>query len=313
MTEEISSKLGPGAEFDSIRKVVKRLGQNAQGIGDDAVVISSLGEQKLIVSTDTSVENVHFKREWLTSEEIGYRAAAAALSDVAAMGAKPLGMLVAMAIPETWHAQIDAISDGIGEAARVAGAPVIGGDMSRSSELALTITVLGTARHVLLRTGARPGDHVYVTGRLGGPAAALRYFEENREPPTMLRERFARPIPRIHEAMWLAESGAMSAIDISDGLSSDLGHIAAASGVALNIDLSSIPVIDGVSAIEGARSGEEYEIVVSSPVEIDATVFKRHFNLDLTRIGSVDTGEPGVRFFLDGSQVAVPGGYLHFA
>ena len=304
--------LGPGTEFDSIRRMLKRWGPHARHVGDDAAVITSTGERSLIVSTDTSVENVHFRSEWLSPAEIGYRAAASALSDLAAMGAKPLGMLVAMAIPENWRRHIDSISDGIGDAARAFDAPVLGGDMSRSAELALTFTVLGTARDALFRTAARPGDHVYVTGRLGGPGAALSALTEGRAPQANDRDRFARPVPRIREALWLAEHGAASAIDISDGLSSDLGHLAAASGVALKIDLAAIPVVAGVIPEDAARSGEEYEIVVTSPVEIDVEAFHRQFNVELTRIGSVNSGGADVGFFLDGRRIEVPRGYLHF-
>jgi len=304
--------LGPGAEFDSIRRMLERWGPHARRIGDDAAVITSFGERSLVASTDTSIENVHFRREWLSSSEIGYRAAASALSDLAAMGARPLGMLVAMAIPEEWQPEMDSLSDGIGDAARAAEAPVLGGDMSRSGELALTITVLGTARDVLFRTAARPGDHIYVTGRLGGPGAALRALTEHREPSAHDRERFAHPVPRIREALWLAEQGATSAIDISDGLSSDLCHIAVASRVTMKIDLAAIPLVDGVTAEDAARSGEEYEIVVTSAVEIDIGEFERRFNLDLTRIGSVERGETGVEFFQDGSRIEVQRGYLHF-
>jgi thiamine-monophosphate kinase len=304
--------LGPGAEFDSIRRMLERWGPHARRIGDDAAVITSLGERTLIASTDTSIENVHFKRQWLSPSEIGYRAAAAALSDLAAMGARPLGMLVAMGIPDHWLSEMDGISDGIGDAARAAEAPVLGGDMSRAGELALTFTVLGTARDVLFRTAARPGDHIYMTGRLGGPGAALAALREDREPRAKDRERFAHPVPRIREALWLAERGATSAIDISDGLSSDLCHVAVASRVAMKIDLTAIPLVEGVSAEDAARSGEEYEIVVSSPLELDTEEFDRQFNLELSRIGSVEHGDAGVEFFLNGSRIEVKHGYLHF-
>jgi thiamine-monophosphate kinase len=304
--------LGPGTEFDAIRRMLERWGPHARRIGDDAAVITSLGERSLIVSTDASVENVHFRSEWMSAQEIGYRSAASALSDIAAMGAKPLGMLVAMAVPEHWQSRMDALSDGIGDAARLVDAPILGGDMSRSNELALTFTVLGTAREVLFRTAARPGDYVYVTGRLGGPGAALAALYGNREPRPIDRERFVHPVPRTREALWLAGRGAVSGIDISDGLSSDLLHLAAASRVSIRIDLSRLPVIDGVTPVDAARSGEEYEVVVTSPTELDAEAFDRNFNLDLTQIGMVERGEVRVDFLLDGQPVGVERGYLHF-
>lgn len=304
--------LGEGAEFDAIRRMIERWGPAARRIGDDAAVITTLGERSLIASTDTSVENVHFKQEWLTPVEIGYRAAASALSDVAAMGAKPLGMLVAMAIPEHWRRHLDPLSDGIGEAALVADAPVLGGDMSKSSELALTVTVLGTARDVLYRTSARPGDNVYITGSIGWSGAALSALQNGDTPSSEARARFARPMPRIKEGVWLAEQGAVSAIDISDGLSSDLRHLACASRVLLNIDVERIPVPDGVDPLTALQSGEEYELACTAPVDLDLDAFQRRFNIALTKIGTVAQGEPGVVFSLNGHNVEVPSGYLHF-
>ncbi len=304
--------LGDGAEFDAIRRMIERWGPAARRIGDDAAVIAPLGERSLVASTDTSVENVHFKREWLSPAEIGYRAAASALSDLAAMGAKPLGMLVAMAIPEHWRRHLDPLSDGIGEAALASDAPVLGGDMSKGSELALTVTVLGTARDVLYRTTAQPGDQVYITGTIGWSGAALRSLQNGETPSPEARARFARPMPRIKQGVWLAEQGAVSAIDISDGLSSDLGHLACASRVSMNIDVGRIPVPDGVDPIVALQSGEEYELVCTAPSDLDIDAFERRFNIPLTKIGTVARGEPGVVFKLNGDNVEVPSGYLHF-
>lgn len=306
------ASLGAGAEFDAIRRMLERWGPRARRIGDDAAVITTLGDRALVVSTDTSVENVHFRRGWLTPEEIGYRATAAALSDLAAMGAKPLGLLAAIALPEEWRSKLDALGDGIGEAAELADAPILGGDMSRASELSLTITVLGTARDVMYRTTARAGDSVYVTGSLGGPLAALQDLEEGRLPAPAERQRFARPVPRIHEAAWLSRHGARAAIDISDGLAADLAHLAAASRVSITIDMESVPRFGGATADDAMRSGEEYELIVTSPVVIESHAFRECFGLDLTRIGSVEKGSGEVRFMAGGGQVEIASGYLHF-
>ena len=304
--------LGGGPEFDAIRRLLERWGPRARRIGDDAAVITTLGERALVVSTDTSVENVHFRREWLTAEEIGYRAAAAALSDLAAMGAKPIGMLAAIALPEGWRSSLDALGDGIGEAAELAGAPIIGGDMSRATELSLTITVLGTARDVLFRTTSLPGDAVYVTGALGGSLAALRDLKAERLPAPAHRQRFAHPVPRIREAAWLSRKGATAAIDISDGLGADLAHLAAASRVRIVVDLGSVPRLEGLSAEDAVLSGEEYEIVVTSSADLEPDVFRARFGLELTKIGTVEQGSAEVRFMANGEQVEIPIGYLHF-
>lgn len=304
--------LGSGPEFDSIRRMLERWGPLARRIGDDAAVITSLGERALVASTDSSVENVHFRSEWLSPLEIGYRAATAALSDLAAMGAKPLGMLVAMALPEEWRKSLDALSDGIGEAAHAFDAPVLGGDMTRSEELNLTFTVLGTGRDVLFRTGARPGDSVYVTGSLGGPGAALKAFQHELKPPEAYRSRFARPVARIREGIWFAEQGASAAIDISDGMAADLLHVACASRVAITVEAELIPVMAGVSPQEALGSGEEYELIITSPQPLDLETFKRRFSVDLTRIGTVHRGDPHVTFTLNGEPIEAPRGYLHF-
>jgi len=304
--------LGQGAEFDAIRRMVERWGPRARRIGDDAAVITTPGERALVISTDTSVENVHFRRDWLTAEEIGYRAAAAALSDLAAMAAKPLGMLAAITVPESWRSEFDSLTDGIGEAAEAAGAPIIGGDTTRGSELTLTFTVLGTVRDVLFRTSARPGDRVYVTGRLGGPLSALRDFLAGKTPPAETRARFAHPVPRIAEAAWLSEHGAAAAVDISDGLAAELGHLAAASRVTFTIELDAVPSIDGMSPLDAAGSGEEYELIITAPADLDTEEFAKRFGLELTRIGEVTPGPAAVIMTLGGERVDLPAGYLHF-
>jgi thiamine monophosphate kinase len=128
-------------------------------------------------STDATVENVHFRREWLAPSEIGYRAATAALSDLAAMAAVPVAMLVAMSVPERWREQLGGIAEGIGDASRSFNAPITGGNLTTGSELSLTVTVLGYAARPLARDLARGGDAVYVTGLLGGPGRALAAWE----------------------------------------------------------------------------------------------------------------------------------------
>ncbi len=304
--------IGPGPEFDAIRRMLERWGPRARRIGDDAAIITSLGDRAVVASTDTSVENIHFRREWLTPREIGYRAASAALSDLAAMGARPVGMLAALTVPESWRSDFDAITDGIGDAAESAGASILGGDTTRGSELSLTFTVLGTARDVLCRTSARPADRLYVTGRLGGSLAALRDFLAGRTPSEENRMRFAHPVPRIEEAAWLAENGAAAAIDISDGLAAELGHLSAASRVGISVRTEDIPTVSGMEPLEAAGSGEEYELVVTSPADLDTREFTRRFGLDLTQIGVVTPDAVGVVMTQNGEPVPSPAGYLHF-
>ncbi len=304
--------LGEGLEFDAIRRMLERWGPRARCIGDDGAVITSIGDRALVVSTDTSVENVHFRRNWLTAEEIGYRAAAAALSDLAAMAASPLAMLVALSVPESWRTELDSIADGIGRAAENAGAPIVGGDTTRGTELSLNFTVLGTSRNILYRKSARAGDRIYVTGRLGGPLSALRELQAGRQPSPEFRARFAHPVPRIKEGAWIAEHGGTSAIDISDGLASELGHLAAASRLRFSVRLETIPVMDGVSALTAAASGEEYELLITSDGDMDTKEFRNQFALDLTRIGTVVDGPASVVMTEAGQPIDLPGGYVHF-
>ena len=304
--------LREGTEFDLVRRMLNRWSGTAYAIGDDAAVLDSGALASLVVSTDVSVENVHFRPGWLTPKEIGYRATAAALSDLAAMAAEPLGILVALILPGGWRDRLDEIADGIGEAADRSSTRILGGDLSDGRDLSLAITVLGNAAGPLRRNGARAGDRVYVTGKLGGPGAALLALTSEQTPSLDDRVRFAHPIPRIREPLWLAAHGAGSAIDISDGLAADLSHLAVASGVSISISLDRIPVMDGVSAKDAAGSGEEYELAVTSRAALDTRAFSREFGLPLTEIGAVETGRPVVRVFDHGAPVPTPTGHLHF-
>ena len=126
------------------------------------------------------------------------------------------------------------------------------------------------------------------------------------------RARFARPTPRIKEGTWLAEQGAVSAIDISDGLAPDLRHLACASRVVINVDVETLPVPDGVDPIDALISGEEYELACTAPSDLDVEAFVRRFDIPLTKIGSVTKGEPGVVFTVKGERIEAPPGYLHF-
>lgn len=304
---------GPGEEFRAIRRIIRRLGPLAAGIGDDAALIHVPRGNALAMSSDTSVENVHFKREWLSADEIGYRAATAALSDLAAMGATGVGMLISLTVPKDARPMLDGLADGIARAARATGVRVYGGDTTSGAVLSLSFTVFGNSRDPMPRDAARAGDRVYVTGKLGGPAAAVVAFTAGTEPRAEWRERFAAPSARIREARWLVGRGARAAIDISDGLIGDAGHIAAASNVRIDLHLDTVPTVDGVGALDASRSGEEYEILVTSAIPIDVNAFHARFDVALTEIGCVRDGHPGVRTFLAGKIVVVPkGGYDHF-
>ncbi|MEO5818054.1 MAG: thiamine-phosphate kinase [Gemmatimonadaceae bacterium] len=291
--------MGEGAEFDAIRQLLAIWGSNAIGIGDDAAIVDIPAGERLVVSTDASVENVHFRREWLNAEEIGARATTAALSDLAAMAATPRGLLLALALPDAWRTDIAELARGVGLVASASGCPIVGGNITRAGELSLTLTVLGSAVRPLERTGAIVGDDIYVTGRLGGPGAALRSLLAGETPVPAHRARFVSPAPRLREARWLAALGAHAAIDISDGLIGDAAHLARASSVSIVLDEDVVPGVADVSLSDACVSGEEYELLVAMPhdAQIDIAAFEREFGLPLTRIGSVVLAARGtVRF-----------------
>jgi thiamine-monophosphate kinase len=305
-------QLRDGSEFDLVRRMLARWGRLAEGIGDDAALLEIATGKRLVVSTDASVENVHFRREWLEPREIGYRATAAALSDLAAMAATPAGIVLALTLPEGWKESIDHIADGIGEAVASSSTTIVGGDLSEGRDLAIVVTVIGNVDHPLTRDAARPGDRVYVTGRLGGSGAALSALLDGQKPSKENRGRFAHPIPRIREAQWLVAHGATAGTDISDGLAADLGNIAVASEVSISISLDRIPVMPDVAPRDAAGSGEEYELAVTSPRALESRAFEDEFGVALTEIGNVEAGRPVLRVFDHGAPVPTPAGYSHF-
>lgn len=297
------------------------------GPGDDAAVLRVSGGELLVASTDLSVEDVHFRREWLTWEVIGFRAVAAALSDLAAMAARPIGALVSLALPpELDEGVLDQIGGGIGACLRTHAAGLLGGDLSRSpGPVVIDVTVLGAARRPIGRGGAEPGDELWVTGSLGGAAAAAMAWSSGLEPDPGARRRFQHPSPRTRTACWLAERTDLhAAIDLSDGLSADAEHLAAASGVGLEIRADAVPldpVLDGWRDAEATLAlacggGEDYELLLAVPPgALDAVVAsgRTHLEVELTRVGRVVEGT-GVRWVdAHGAVRERPaGGFDHF-
>jgi thiamine-monophosphate kinase len=304
--------LGPGREFDAIRSLLREWAGVAEHIGDDAALLEVPRGERLVASVDACIENRHFRREWLTPREIGYRAVAAASSDLAAMAARPLGILIALAVPDQWRADLDEIGAGIADACRGTGARILGGNTTAAGELSITTTVLGSAFAVLERSTLRPGDTLYLTGSLGASGAALHALRANTALDPSHRVRFARPQPRIAESQWLARAGAHAAIDVSDGLAVDLAHLAAASGVTIEVHLEDVPVVPAIPAERAVASGEEYELVVGARAPLDTADFAARFGLPLTRIGLVREGDTEVVMLRAGVRVANVGGYDHF-
>ena len=309
-----TTPLAPGAEFDVIRELVARWGDRAAGIGDDAAILEIPRGDKLVASIDAAIEGRHFRAEWITPREIGYRAVTAALSDLAAMAARPLGVLVALELPDAYRDHVRDLADGIGDALDAGRTRILGGNIARGEALGLTTTVLGAAFAPLERRALEPGDSLYVTGRFGGPGAAIDAWTSGRAPTPEQRERFARPTARLREALWLADHGAVAAIDVSDGLAADLEQLACASNVGLDVDLARVPLVAGVQdPLLAAASGEEYELIVGAREPLAVREFEDAFGLPLTLVGYATTRSDGVRFRLDDERVAKPRGYDHFS
>ncbi|MFQ5679462.1 MAG: thiamine-phosphate kinase [Gemmatimonadota bacterium] len=297
-------------------------------VGDDAAGLRAPAGEVLLLSTDAAVEGVHFRREWMTWETVGYRAAAASLSDLAAMAASPLGALVTLLLPpELEREVVTAIGSGVGECLREQRTPLIGGDVSRSpGPVAVEVVSVGSCRRPVPRTGARPGDELWVTGVLGGAAAAVWDLSRSMEPDPRCRRRLERPVPRLREARWLAEEGRLTAmIDLSDGLSGDAGHMASASGVRLVLRADAVPLAPAVREFSnqdvalrlGVSGGEDYEILLAAApgsVEGARERFEERFRIPLTRVGTVERGK-GVDW-VDGRGKRLPmkpHGYDHFS
>jgi thiamine-monophosphate kinase len=323
------SSLGEGAEFDLIRDLLSTaagedVAEIVLGPGDDAAVFRVSDDEQVVVSTDLAVEDVHFRRAWMRWEVVGYRAATAALSDLAAMAARPLGLLLSMALPPELAGEVaGSLASGVGRCLRMHGGALAGGDLSRSpGPVVLDVVAVGGARAPVERGGARPGDEVWVTGRLGGAAAAAADWLRGLEPDPRARRAFEQPVPRLGEARWLtAEARVTAMVDVSDGVAGDAGHLAAASGAGLELRLNRLPLAevldeyaDRATALRrAATGGEDFELLFTAERDsVDRRAFERRFDVRLTRIGEVG-GEQGVRWRdAAGDPVELGGAWDHF-
>lgn len=236
------------------------------GPGDDAAVLSA-PDGRVVVTTDLLVEGRHFRRDWSSGYDIGRKAAAQNLADVAAMGARPTALVVGLGIPADAPVEwLDALTDGMRDECAPVGASVAGGDIVRADRVVLGVTALGDlgGRPPVTRSGARPGQLVAVTGRLGYAAAGLALLESGAaaaglEELVAAHRRPRPPYPRGPEA---AELGATAMLDVSDGLVQDLGHIAAASGVGVEVDPAALPVPEPLRAAAGALGADPLDWVL---------------------------------------------------
>ncbi|WP_407938035.1 thiamine-phosphate kinase [Nakamurella panacisegetis] len=288
------------------------------GPGDDAAVVAA-PDGRVVVSVDMLVDGVHFRSDWANGEQIGRRAALAAMADIAAMGAAPTSLVVAVSAPGTTPTDLLlGIAKGLREAAVEAGAAVVGGDTTRSETLTISVTVLGDLRGAppVRRSGARPGDEVAVTGRLGWAAAGLTILSRGFRSPAALVNAYRVPEPPLSAGITAAASGATSMIDVSDGLLADLGHIAEASGVSINIRRAALDVNPRLVEVASALGKDPMEWVLSGGDDHPlVATFPHGASLPpgWQPIGTVGVaGDDGPTVTVDGSRHEGPGGWDHF-
>ena len=319
-------------EFGLIARITERLGAAVQrsprvvvGPGDDAAVLR-VPDGRAVVSTDVLVDGVHFRRDWSTGYDVGRRAAAANLADLAAMGADATALVVGLATPGdlavTW---VDALADGLRDEAAVCGAVVVGGDVVRSPTLTVSVTALGDlhGRVPVSRSGARPGDVAVVAGRLGFAAAGLDLLRAGMA-DAPLADAHRRPVVAYAAAVRLAELGATSMIDVSDGLVADLGHVAAASGVGIELARDDLPLpadlvdagllvgVDPLSWVAYGGDDHAFAATMSSDLALRAVAVLADLPVAVpfAQVGRVVDGTGVV--FVDEAPAAA-GGWEHFS
>lgn len=320
--------LADTGEFGFLAEILPTIPQGPSvrlGPGDDAAVVTPPAGD-LVLTTDALVEGSHFHRTWLTPYELGRKAYTVNASDVAAMGGQPLWCLASLAVPATTlHAELAALVRGIRDAATEHGADLVGGNLARSQQWFVSVTLAGRLPAApLLRAGAKIGDRIYVTGTLGDAALAVAGWTATPPvpPSPAVRRRFVAPQARIEMGLALARGKiASAAIDVSDGLVQDLGHLCAASGVGARVDAAHLPVSSRLRRTPGAyprlalRGGEDYELLftVSSRMERRLSAIGTSLGCPLHRIGEI-VADAGV-YVLDeqGRELVLgPGGHDHF-
>src|ERR1051325_4863967 len=331
------------SEFDFIAALKQRVAASGlksesliAALGDDAAVFRSSAGKETVISADLLVEDIDFRRTTTPPFLLGHKALAVSLSDIAAMGARPLWSLISIGVPEdVWQTEfVNHFYDGLLELANHYGVQLIGGDTSRTNEsIVIDSVVVGECAtgKAVMRSGATPGDQIFVTGSLGAAAAGLRLIErgahladEDSQKLDHVLIRQLRPEPRVGWGIVLGEERlATSMIDLSDGLSSDLNHLCEASGVGALIDSSLLPIHNRVVELCGRRAldplqlalhgGEDFELLFTiKPADI-ARLPRRVDGIEIKRIGTLRSASEGVKIS-EGARTweLKPGGWKHF-
>ncbi|WP_213604574.1 thiamine-phosphate kinase [Pseudoxanthomonas japonensis] len=315
--------MGAG-EFDLIARIRARAGTRDDivlGIGDDAALLAPPPGRHLVVTADTLNDGVHFPHG-TPPADLGWKALAVNLSDLASMGAEPAWCTLSLSLPRSDAVWIDGFLDGFLALAREHGVVLVGGDTTRGP-LSISVTAMGfvDAGRALRRDGARVGDDIWVTGTLGDAAGALALLE--RDPVGVLRLRLDRPTPRVEAGRALIDV-ASACVDVSDGLLADLGHVATRSGVGAQVEIDALPASDALCAAFDAATrmpmqasgGDDYELCFTAPADARARIAVLASSLDLriTRIGRMVPGEGVHPVRADGEPWTPPRrGYDHFA
>lgn len=322
------SELGEQGLIDRIRaRVLHKTDDVIVGIGDDASVVKAYSSLVTLVTTDAFVEGNHFDLSYFSFEEVGYKTIAASVSDIAAMGGQPRYCVVSLIAPSTVSVgDVDSLLDGMMECCDRYALELVGGDSVGSAILAVSVTVLGEVEieNIILRSGARAGDLVYVTGDLGSSEAGRLVLSRQMGLESKVGDyvamRHRSPIPRIREARELVQNHTVhSMIDLSDGLSIDAGHIAQESGVRIKLDMDAIPVSPEVMVVAEASSTSALDMALHGGEDFELLFTAFDLNLDnikdtpVRRIGEVTEGNGVFLASADGKEIPLtPRGYTHF-
>jgi thiamine-monophosphate kinase len=364
--DEVSKRVSKsGGEVALLREIRGRAAGAARGglrlgIGDDCALLAAKRGEELAVTTDLSIAGRHFRLDWHPAEAVGHRTLARGLSDLAAMGARPVAAFLSLALPrelttaERGKAWVEGFLDGLLGLAEAHKTPLAGGDLAESPLVVADIVLVGAVPkgQALLRSGARAGDLLYVTGSLGGAAAGLARLAAEKSAFQSDKKHFAGakahadfvalvarlkscpdtkmftnsleaqlaahlyPQPRIRQGIWLRQHGAASAaLDLSDGLSTDLAHLCEESGVAAEVEAARLPLDPGATLAQALDGGEDYELLFAAAA--GARVPRSIGGVRITQIGRVvkaGRGRAAVTLLTEaGARPLEPGGWEHFS